>query len=65
MIEDLTFKSGNKVVKDAMMEIEILKHTHFDDVIHFTDKLKKLYNAEVTNEGKNKRGLRLLNINLI
>lgn len=65
MIEDLTYKSDNKIVRDAMMEIEIHEYDKFSTVIDFVEVLKKLYKAEVTNEGKNKRGLKLLEINLL
>ena len=65
MVEDLTYQAKDKIMRDAMLEIEVKECSDQSVIMKFCEKLKILYKGKVTHEGKNKRGQKLLNLELV
>lgn len=63
VVENILYKSNNQEVVDAMLEIEIKSNlTNYARITDLVNKIKHFYQGTEINEGKNTRGMRLLNI---
>ncbi len=64
VVEDLIYKNQSGTVNDSMLEIEIKSNEGLTEEIQdLANKIKILFNAEDSSEGKNSRAMKLLSIN--
>lgn len=62
IIEDLEYRNKDKVVNDAMIELEVQKASDKSDITGFVEILKKLYQTADVASGKIMRATQLLQL---
>ena len=63
ILEDISYKSGALEAVDAMMELEITSNSYDQKAVEkFIRIISKTYQGKMVDEGKNARGMRLLNL---
>lgn len=63
ILEDIDYKSGTLEAVDAMMELEITSSSYDQKAVEkFIRIISKTYHGKKVDEGKNARGMRLLNL---
>lgn len=64
VVEDITYIGNNRTVQDAMMELEIKSDLvdKSEEIKFVADTIKALYGGVESNEGKNSRAMKLLEI---